>query len=270
MLYHWDKLPNCLRWGVQGNMDQGEMDWLVSHPGGMVSGGGFYMADDAQSSSNYGPCATVARIPVGTPMYDVSIADRMFQASSNQNIKVQLGRVVPFIHLYSTSPRWYVTHSHVILQDLQSGGPADSNDNVHKNMNLRMMTYNYFTAILYSDLDSNWMAGLGNSPRANTLRDGLGYLKSLIALAHYYDGFSLLRAAIVAPDNPWSVFDPLHFEAFRKALEKYHIMIARVDKIGLASQVSYYNLLFINFYLDSFIYISFNLCYIYIIYLYLF
>jgi len=239
ILFHWSHVGDCLRWGIQGNLQKSEMDYLCSDGRRMASGGGYYLANDTTSSAYAGPCCTVARIPTGTPIYDEALALSMLRMWLTES-KVIVGRLIPFIHNYGAGTGqtgWWVTHSHIPLQNLESGPPADANDTLHPPVTLPS-DYSAFIRILYGELSDDWFGRLpSDNPRTNLLRDAMGYFKSLMILTHYYDGFSLLRAAIVAPDNPWSVFDPDHFEFFRAAFEKYHTAAVNGVNFGIIQGV---------------------------------
>jgi len=117
-MYSWGKWDVGMRWQKQGVIDQGEIDWYIKQ-GSVYGGGGIYMASTITGSTEYGVWLTVFTIPKGTPIYDASLAYTVFGKSLSPFEKARLGRVVPFIDMYTYSYR--VIHNSTLTRGLVAG-----------------------------------------------------------------------------------------------------------------------------------------------------
>eukprot|EP00824_Muranothrix_gubernata_P023678 TRINITY_DN64_c0_g1_i4.p1 TRINITY_DN64_c0_g1~~TRINITY_DN64_c0_g1_i4.p1 ORF type:complete len:706 (+),score=151.92 TRINITY_DN64_c0_g1_i4:257-2119(+) len=228
--YHWDRLKNCIRWGVQGMMDPGEMGWYTRPEGdkGMVSGGGFYMSSNAVSSSNYGPCLTRILIQPGTLLYTDSKARKALGFRPSNRQKVYIGQIIPFAHNYrkdSSVGEWWVTHHHDVVTTLKVHGDIGAGVKTHIQWNRALKQIETLEKLVYYDLDDNFLNGLRggghDNSRANAFRNSIGYLKSFWSLLTYRDVFSFIRACLVRPDDPWQEIGDLHhFGGYHNTLLK--------------------------------------------------
>lgn len=235
--WSWTTLTNCLRWGIKG-IDQGEMDYLTRPDGdaGQVAGAGVYMASQTTSSQYYGFCPVVFTIPQGTPLYKDDIAKKAFGAVPSQRAKVELGKKAPFLHCdyseLSTKSGWCVTHHRDLVRRTYEADTAARG--VAWDLKRKIPDYKTLSKVLLQEFKSTDLAQLSGLPKYKTFTDGLGYLTSFSALMYYMDGFSLIRAAQVRPENPWGEFDPDHFEMYKVAREKYELKALKGESIGLS------------------------------------
>lgn len=195
IFFHWTKEDVGARWSTQGYIDGGEVDFYNKPTGDrQVYGSGIYMAESPTSSKQFGDFPVVFVIPKGAYIYDDQAVAKVLKHQATDAERITLSQHLPFIR--NVTDDWWLTNSSRLLGRVEYGGKHGAHANF-----------------------------LGASPSARSMqeyitkyqtRPGAEYLESLFHLMFYMDGVSLVRAIRVAPQNPWSQFEPEHFESFKK------------------------------------------------------
>lgn len=199
IFYHWTKPEVGGRWATQGHIDQGEVDFYNKPTGDRQAyGPGVYMAESPTSSEQFGEYPVVFVVPKGTAIYDEGIEEKIFGRRLNFEEKIQIAQKLPFIRLATGD--WWLTNSHQVLNRVEYGGKYGAHTKeIRELANPRKMQEFFDTR-----------PGVA----------GAEYLESLFHLTYYVDGISLIRALRVAPHDPWSQFEPEHFESFKRLNKK--------------------------------------------------
>lgn len=205
IFFHWTTAETGIRWISQGHIDEGEVKFLNKPSGNrQVHGPGIYWAESSTSSSGFGEFPVVFKTKKGTPVYDDKIIKEILGQKPTPNQIALLGVHVPFIRKISND--WWVTNNTQTTSDVVYAGPHGAHFNDFKFNQTKISSFYKFMEKI----------------RARTGRgtESSSYLKSLIHLSLFMDGISFRRAIEVAPDNPWSQFEPEHFENFSRTIEE--------------------------------------------------
>ncbi|KYG65847.1 hypothetical protein AZI86_01885 [Bdellovibrio bacteriovorus] len=195
IFFHWTKPEVGGRWAQQGYIDQGEVDFYNKPTGDRQAyGPGVYMAESTTSSENFGEYPVVFIIPKGTAIYDEKVEAEVFGRQLSFEEKIQIAQKLPFIR--AVTGDWWLTNSHQVLNHVEYAG-----------------RYGAHTKEIRALANPRNMQEFIDARPGNV---NAQYLESLFHLTYYVDGISLIRALRVAPNDPWSQFEPEHFESFKK------------------------------------------------------
>lgn len=189
VFYHWTKIDVGMRWIQQGFLDKGEVDFY-NRPGGdrQAHGSGIYLAESPESSKAFGSFLVQFVVPANTPVYSASVVERVLGRGLTALEITELGKSIPFIRKVMVD--WWLTHH------------PDNTASVSMGDTELLETKDI--GVFYRSIEqlAAW------SPEGQ-------FLESVFHLTYYMDGISLQRALRVAPENPWSQFEPENFESFR-------------------------------------------------------
>ncbi|RYZ69918.1 MAG: Fic family protein, partial [Proteobacteria bacterium] len=198
IFYHWTSPEVGMRWMMQGHINQGEVDFYNTPTGKLQSyGAGIYMATSKTSSEGFGDFCVVFKMEPGTLVYNDEVATKVFGRRLNNDEMTELGKSVPFIRDLNSD--WHITHNSANLSHVEYGGVYGADAKIFK--------------------ATDQLSLLKAIRAAKPFGDSANYLESFFHLMHYMDGISLQRAIRVAPENPWSQFEPHLFENFKKLNE---------------------------------------------------
>lgn len=236
----------------------------------MVQGGGYYLAGNPGSSAGYGVIPCYIFVPKDTPMLDEthSAVRTVLKKALSIPEKKELGKLIPFIHFYNANNDWWVTHHADVTQNIRCGNAVVIPDPLGPNRkpDAQVRIDDYIEARKSAPADSRFISckfsGLNDAAQNVANNFGLHkllnqyineawddrdfyekefkpagqWLQSFWTLMSYIDGLSLVRAKNVSPNNPWSVFDPNNFEAYKRTFDTYFDQVVRGEPIGLANK----------------------------------
>jgi hypothetical protein len=200
--YHWaDSRERALRLGLQGTIDQGELDFL-SQPTGdrQVYGGGLYVAEETESSKGFGQYLLEVKVKKGTSIYDESTVSKIVGTSLNNNQLTKLASLIPMIR--KAAGTWWVVGN--------QGAIAKTNLGSLGLDPLKISTQEFEDPLKIKQILTN--STLQNNPHAQEL-------KKIIGLTYYIDGSSLQAAVLGGTDNLVDTFEPKNFSTFQNAFE---------------------------------------------------
>eukprot|EP01122_Echinamoeba_exundans_P013815 TRINITY_DN6095_c0_g4_i1.p1 TRINITY_DN6095_c0_g4~~TRINITY_DN6095_c0_g4_i1.p1 ORF type:complete len:622 (+),score=66.95 TRINITY_DN6095_c0_g4_i1:105-1970(+) len=187
VLYHWGSLDVCVKYHLQGYIDQASMDFMLSRDQ-IGASGGFYNSDNDQDSSQFGSCLTITTVPTGTPLIDATneIIYDTFRIGDRRLIAA-LGTFVPFLYYYRPAQPWSSIYNISILQNVTGIArivPSVSN----------------WKTIL--SLPPDWLASLLPNPTVNLLRQSFDVVKRYMMALTNDDWLPLLAAVANTPSLP--------------------------------------------------------------------
>lgn len=129
MTFNWGPVSQCVRFALQGKVDDEAMATRLkfNYPGGA---GGWYTTDHIDDTTRFGPCLLVTTLPAGTRVLNESFPLGKFFGDSvlPPPTLSALGTVVPMLRLYKPFTTWGVVQHLDLLKNISWGGRIIDND----------------------------------------------------------------------------------------------------------------------------------------------
>jgi len=197
----------------------------------------------------------------GVPIYNHNVVTKGLGVGSLTWIhKAQLGERIPFVHQSNPTSDWWVFHHGELAKEIgfgpdnQGSSQATPKKTLATTIDAARVVWNIKSPgyidiwktlssasvdtagkKLWDSLKDALDIDVPNGKYSAALRDSIGYLTSLNLLPHYFDGISFLRAITVAPDDPWSQFEPQKFGNYKDTIEGWLRESLEGKKSGLTN-----------------------------------
>jgi len=246
--YHWTSIPTCLKWGLQGKIMEAEMDTLtdVRECFRLLKSDHCYSAEDAHECAGsrarfvYGEWPFVEQLlramccmrdnPCWHPHFRLkagywiiwhTVIEWHHQGWSNEGLsaplsrqqlllQVYLGKLVPFIDFVNTGKNLFVLHHHILTGEVLGGPRLNASDAYRQPINWEFIDKprTFYNFVYNQLLTQSYRSSFNDTETALLLEESLLWLRRFFGLLAYQDGFSLIRSISIAPEDPWSTFDP--------------------------------------------------------------